>query len=113
MLTADPVVQGAGRPSFEQRRDQVRSGHHRVKITGEIARSGVVSETVVAESGEHEGAIGVDLGAGGDDLAGELHLIRAVEPVGQIEPHSAQPATGEPLDGDGDRRLLRCHQGAR
>jgi hypothetical protein len=65
VLPADPVVQGAGSPSFEQRRDQVRSGHDRVEVTGEIARSGAMREAVVGESGEHEGAIGVDLGAGG------------------------------------------------
>jgi hypothetical protein len=37
---------------------------------------------------------------GADDFVGELHLIHAVVYLGQIEPHSAQTATGEPLDGD-------------
>ncbi len=76
VLPADPVVQGAGCPSFEQRGNQVRSGHDRVEITGQIARAGLMSEAVVGESGEHQSAIGVDLGAGCDDLAGELHLIQ-------------------------------------
>jgi hypothetical protein len=67
-------VQGAGCPSFEQRGDQVRSGHDRVEVTGEVARGGLMSEAVVAESGEHEGAIGVDICAGGDDFTGELSL---------------------------------------
>jgi hypothetical protein len=49
----------------------VRSGHDRVEVTGEVARGGLMSEAVVAQSGEHEGAIRVDLGAGGDDLAGD------------------------------------------
>jgi hypothetical protein len=51
VLTADPVVQGAGCPTFEQRRDQVRSGHDCIRVTGEIAGSGVMSEAVVSESG--------------------------------------------------------------
>ena len=41
-----------------------------------------MGEAVVAESAEHEGAIGVDLGAGGDDLTGELDLIQAAGHVG-------------------------------
>jgi hypothetical protein len=41
-----------------------------------------MSEAVVAEPGKHPGAIGVDLGAGRDDVAGELHLIHAVGDVG-------------------------------
>ena len=70
-----------------------------------------MSETVVAESGEHECAIGMNLGAGGDNFGGELDLIHGVGHLGQIEPHSAQTATGEPLDGDRDRRFLRCPAG--
>src|SRR5215204_3036655 len=50
VLPADPMVQSAGCPSFEQRGDQVGSGHDRVEIIGEIARSRAMSETVVAES---------------------------------------------------------------
>ena len=46
------------------------------------------------------------LGAGGDDLAGEVAPVRAVGPVGQLEPHPAEAATGVPFDGDGDRRLV-------
>jgi hypothetical protein len=84
----------------------MRSGHDRVEVGGKVAQGGVMSEAVVAEPSEHEGTIGVDLGAGGDDLAGELHLIQAVEHVGQFEPCSAQTATGQALDGDRDRRLL-------
>ena len=38
VLAADPVVQGSGCPSFEQRRDQVRSGHDRVQVSGKVAR---------------------------------------------------------------------------
>jgi hypothetical protein len=60
----------------------VRSGHDRVEVRGEVARDGLMSEAVVGESGEYEGAIGVDLGAGGDDLTGELHLIQAVGHLG-------------------------------
>jgi hypothetical protein len=81
-LAADPVVQSAGCPSFEQRGDQVRSGHDRIEVSGEVARSGLMREAVVAESGEHQGAIGVDLGARGDDLTGEQHLIQAAGHVG-------------------------------
>jgi hypothetical protein len=51
VLAADPVVQGSGCPSFEQRGDQVRSGHDRVEVTGEVARGGLMSEAVVGESG--------------------------------------------------------------
>ena len=80
LLAADPVVQGAGCPSFEQRRDQVRPGHDRVEVIGEIARSGVMSEAVVGESGEHDAAIGADLGAGGDDLAVLAAFERSDEP---------------------------------
>jgi hypothetical protein len=59
----------------------VRSGHDRVEVTGEVARGGLMGEAVVGEPGEDQGAIGVDLGAGGDDLTGELHLIQAAGPV--------------------------------
>jgi hypothetical protein len=37
VLPADPVVKGAGCPSFEERGDQVRSGHDRVEISGKVA----------------------------------------------------------------------------
>ena len=84
------------------------SGYDRVEVTGKVARGGVMGESVVAESGEHEGAIGVDLGARGDDLTGKHDLIQAAGQVGELQPRSTQTATGEPLDGDGDRRLLGC-----
>jgi hypothetical protein len=70
-----------------------------------------MDKAVLGKSSEHQSTIGVDLSAGGDHLTGELHLIQAVERVGQVEPHSAQTATGEPLDGDRDRRLRRCPAG--
>jgi hypothetical protein len=60
----------------------------------------------VAEPGKQPGAVGVDLGAGGDDVASEFHLIHAVGHFGQIEPRTAQTAIGQPLDGDRDRCLL-------
>ena len=72
----------------------MRSGHDRVQVGGQVARGAAMREAVVTEPGQHPGAIGVDLGAGRDDVAGELHLIQAVEHLGQIEPRSAQTAAG-------------------
>ena len=60
------------------------SGYDRVEVTGKVARGGVMGESVVAESGKHEGAIGVDLGARGDDLTGKHDLIQAAGHVGEL-----------------------------
>jgi len=63
----------------------VQSGHDRVQVGGKVARGAVMSEAVVAEPDKHPGAIGVDLGACRDDVAGELHLIHTVGRVGQLQ----------------------------
>jgi hypothetical protein len=63
----------------------VQSGHDRVQVGGKVARGAVMSEAVVAEPDKHPGAIGVDIGAGRDDVAGELHLIHTVGRVGQLQ----------------------------
>ena len=68
-----------------------------------------MSEAVVAEPGKHPGAIGVDLGAGGYDVAGERQLI-AVRHLSQIQPLGPD-GRWESLDGDRDRRLLGAAPG--
>ncbi len=58
----------------------MRSGHHGVGVLDLVSSlalwSGVVGVAEVSEPREHAGAVGVDGGAGGNDLAGKVDEVR-------------------------------------
>ncbi|TDD98994.1 hypothetical protein E1269_27955 [Jiangella asiatica] len=70
------MVQGAGDPAFEQRRDQVDAGQHGRRV-GRVVAGGVVMDLAhVAWPAQPSGAVGVDGRAGLDDTGGR-GLVRA------------------------------------
>ena len=79
------MVQGAGDPALEQRRDQVHSRQH-----GRPAGGVVVGVAHVGQPTQPSGAVGVDGRAGLDDAGGEGDQLQGAGRSGDLGAHASQ-----------------------